>query len=223
MTQQTQLDGFSCVLVVGDNAEAFDLITEAVRKDGYRAHGVPTPAEVERLTGKPAATIILDVACAVEHALEWCGQLRLSAIGPILVVSDRTEVPSRVAALDAGADDFLGSPFAPTELRARVRALARRNALCQLSTLTRGNVHLDFQRRKASADGRDVHLSRVEWNIAELLASQASRVSERSDILEHIGTGPATLEVLVGRIRKKLGADLIRTVRGRGYAISPGD
>jgi DNA-binding response OmpR family regulator len=90
--------------------------------------------------------------------------------------------------------------------------------------LIRGNVHLDFAGRRARVDGKEVPLTAREWSIVELLESRAGRVVPRDDILDSVGgeqsaAGQASLEVLVGRIRKKLGAEFIRTIRGRGYSV----
>lgn len=211
----------SFVLVVGEDERVFADITRAVECDGYRTVAARGPAEIcGPRESRPVVTILTTL-----DAVDWCERLRGEGVDePILMVSERATVPTRVAALEAGADDFLANPFAPLELRARVRALARRGPLGHTNKLERGAVRLDFGRKLATADGRDVHLSPREWSIIQLLASRPDRAVSREHILARIGlataeSGSSSLEVLIARIRRKLGAGFIRTIRSVGYAL----
>lgn len=214
------------VLVIEDNDEVSELVGRSLQRDGHRVTTAKTIEEAEaHLAEAGAEVIVLDLGLPDGSGLEWCKRIRAEGVrDPILVLTAQSDVPSRVAGLDAGADDFLAKPFAVAELRARIRALGRRGPLERTNEVKRGDVHLDFAGRRARVGGQEVPLTAREWSIVELLESRAGRVVTRDDILDRVGgeqspAGHASLEVLVGRIRKKLGADYIRTVRGRGYSV----
>jgi DNA-binding response OmpR family regulator len=147
------------------------------------------------------------------------------------MLTAKTDVASRVAGLDAGADDYLGKPFALAELRARLRALLRRGTLpLEERILTRNDLWIDFGRRMASAAGSEIPLTRREFEVLERLAWGKGHVVSRESLLEEIwgeatSETAASLEVIVARLRRKLdatGSRLIRTVRGVGYALAEG-
>lgn len=209
------------VLVVEDHEDVSELVERSLTRDGHRVTRVRSIADADaHLAEESADVIVLDLGLPDGSGLDWCRRVRAEGVrDPILVLTAQSSVPSRVAGLDAGADDFLPKPFAVAELRARIRALGRRGPLERRNELTRGSVHLDFAARRAKVDGKEVPLTAREWSIVELLEARAGRVVPRDDILDSVGGEAASLEVLVGRIRKKLGADFIRTVRGQGYAV----
>jgi two-component system, OmpR family, response regulator len=215
------------VLVVDDHAELLELVGRALEGDGHSVRTVATYAdamfELERARPDLA---ILDLGLPDGSGESLCADIHENKrAGAILVLTAQNAVTSRVRCLDLGADDFLGKPFAVAELRARVRALARRSRRRPVATVRTRDVELDFARRRGSANGREVALTSREWSILELLASEATgTVVTRSDLLEGIWgnsdeRSAASLEVLIGRIRKKLGADTVRTVRREGYAF----
>ena len=143
---------------------------------------------------------------------------------PILVLTAHGEVPRRVEGFEAGADDFLAKPFAVAELRARVRALGRRGVLGRPAVIQLGDVELDLPARRASRAGRAVPVTTREWAVIELLAAHHGRVIPRGEILLSIwgdanDAASASLDVIVGRIRRKLGGQVVRTLRGEGYAF----
>jgi DNA-binding response OmpR family regulator len=137
-------------------------------------------------------------------------------------------VGDRVEGLDAGADDFMGKPFAVAELRARVRALGRRKGMPASIMWSHQNVQLDLSKRQAVRAGRTVPMTSREWEILRSLAAARGGVVSQGLLLDEIWgedteAKRASLEVLIGRIRKKLGESVIRTIRGEGYALRERD
>jgi len=169
--------------------------------------------------------IVLDVELPDGSGVEFCRELRRAGHRwPVLLLTAHGEVHERVAGLDAGADDFLPKPFAVAELRARVRALGRRGPLERPTSLLLAGVEVDLAARRAFVSGREVPVTGREWAVLELLFSRRGRVVARDTILEvvwgDLSEGAnSSLDVIMGRIRRKLGNALVRTVRGEGYVI----
>lgn len=143
---------------------------------------------------------------------------------PVLVLTARNAWPERVAGLNAGADDYMGKPFQAAELVARLNALLRRAAGQASPVLQRGSLTLDTAAGEARVDGRAVELTATELRILTLLMQRAGRFVSQGDLAERAyprdgGRDSNTIEVYVGRLRRKLGRDLIRTSRGLGYRI----
>ena len=214
------------VLVVDDEAEVRSVVARALRADG---HAVTTAEDLESArerVAEGAELIVLDLRLPDGFGLELCRELRADgSTVPILLLTALSQVALRVEGLDAGADDFLGKPFAVAELRARVRALGRRGALPRGRTYRNDDLVLDGAGRHATRAGQEVAITAREWAILEILVRRAGRVVSRLDLLESVWgdaseTAASSLEVLVGRLRRKLGSDLIRTLRGEGYALA---
>lgn len=215
------------VLLVDDDFEVRDLLVQALERDGHTVTAVATAASARSALGEGTIElVVLDLALPDGSGVDLCAELR-SAMDPVpvLMLTAHSDVPERVRALDAGADDFLAKPFAVAELRARVRALGRRGdkRLAAPKVIIRG-VSLDFTARRALLRGKAVTLTPREWTILEALVGEVGSIVSRTTLLKE-GWGAvsdanaASLEVLVGRIRRKLGEDLIRTVRGLGYSL----
>ncbi len=214
------------VLVVDDHAELRDLVTTSLERDGHRVTAAKSVADASaRLAAGKFDVMVLDLGLPDGSGLEVCRNLRESGSAmPILILTARRAVVQRVEGLDAGADDFLAKPFAIAELRARVRALGRRAAIPSARAWSQGDIALDFARRRATVAAREVPLTAKEWGILEVLASAEGRVVTRARIIDEVWSegdesAAASLDVLMTRIRKKLGADAVRTVRGEGYAL----
>ena len=220
------------ILVLEDDGEMRGVVTEALEEDGYEviAHARVRGGERALRAGGVAA-VILDVWLPDGNGIELCREWRKSGLDvPVLMLTARTDVGSRVAGLDAGADDYLGKPFALAELRARLRALLRRGPRSSEDRVLRlANVVVDFRRRQAWVAGTEVPVTRREIEVLERLARGRGRAVAREDLLEQVW-GDATqeaggsLEVIVARLRRKLEGEkrgtLIRTVRGFGYALA---
>lgn len=215
------------VLVVDDHAELLDLVATSLERDGHRVTAAKSVADATaQLAASTFDVLVLDLGLPDGTGLDVCRRVRESgSTMPILILTARRAVVQRVEGLDAGADDFLAKPFAVAELRARVRALGRRAAIPAARAWSRPGIELDFARRRASVASREVPLTAKEWGILQVLAGAQGRVVARGRIIDEVwGEGDesaaASLDVLMNRIRKKLGADAVRTVRGEGYALA---
>jgi two-component system, OmpR family, response regulator len=143
---------------------------------------------------------------------------------PVLILTARDLWSDKVAGIDAGADDYLAKPFQTEELIARLRALIRRAAGVASSELTAGDIRLDTRSGKVTKDGEPVKLTAQEYKLLSYLMHHKGKVVSRTELIEHIydqdfDRDSNTIEVFVTRIRKKLGADVITTIRGLGYSL----
>jgi DNA-binding response OmpR family regulator len=214
------------VLIVDDSAELLDLVERALSREGHEVRVAATIAQArQRIAERPPELMVLDLALPDGTGIELCRALRgEDARFPILLLTAHGEVPQRVAGLDAGADDFLAKPFAIAELRARVRALGRRGpSVRPTTTVVLGEAQLDLAARRAVREERELPLTAREWEVLELLINRQGRVVSRGTILELIwgeitDKASDSLDVIMARIRRKLGPEAIRTVRGEGYA-----
>jgi DNA-binding response OmpR family regulator len=215
------------VLVIDDDADVRSVLLRALERDGHVVSEARDLAGARRaLESGPLDVIVLDVGLPDGSGIDLLRALRAEREStPVLVVTARSEVARRVEGLDAGADDFLAKPFAVAELRARVRVLGRRRAT-PLATplLTIDDACVDLNARRATRSHQTVSITPREWSILDALAARRGRVVPRSVILDEVWgeggeTHQASLEVLVARIRKKLGERVLRTVRGEGYAL----
>lgn len=213
------------ILVVEDDCAIQGAIVRALRAEGYAVTSAGDLTTAREQASAGVDLVVLDLRLPDGFGLEFCRELRRSEIAvSVLVVSALTQVAMRVAALDAGADDFLPKPFEVSELRARVRALGRRSHWPRKQVLILDDVVIDFVGRHVTKAGAIRALTAREWQILEFLAHRSGRVVQHADLLlgvwgEVTDAFADTLTVLVGRLRRKLGPHVIRTVWGEGYAL----
>ncbi len=219
------------VLVVDDERAVRDSLRRALELEGYEVELAADGAEaLYRLdsNGQPDA-VILDVLMPGVDGLEVSRRLRGKGNSiPILMLTARTEVESRVAGLDAGADDYLSKPFALEELLARLRALLRRMSPGTEEVLRFADLELNPGTREVRRGGAPIELTRTEFNLLELFLRNPRQVLTRSVIFERVwgydfGFASNSLDVYIGYLRRKTELDdkprLIQTVRGVGYAL----
>jgi two-component system, OmpR family, response regulator MprA len=217
------------VLVVDDDPAVRRSLSTALGRAGYEVLAADSGnAALARLVAVSVDAIVLDVAMAEPNGLEVCRRLRgRGDRTPILMLTARGLVDDRVAGLDAGADDYLVKPFALAELRARLRALLRRNAASS-ERLSYGDLVLDLAAARVARGGREVSVTRTEYLLLELFLRNPGRVLSHSQIFQAVwgydfGLRSNNLWVYMGYLRTKLEAAgeprILHTVRGLGYVL----
>ncbi|HWH54887.1 MAG TPA: response regulator transcription factor [Gaiellaceae bacterium] len=220
------------ILVVDDEAAVRESLRRALALEGYQVELAGDGAEaLYRLDAgdvEPDA-IVLDVLMPNVDGLETARRLRGAGNStPILMLTARDEVESRVAGLDAGADDYVVKPFALAELLARLRALLRRTTDGTGEMLRFADLELDPATREVKRGGDPIELTRTEFSLLELFLLNPRQVLTRSLIFERVwgydfGLSSNSLDVYIGYLRRKTEAGdkprLIQTVRGVGYAL----
>lgn len=213
------------VLIVEPDAELAAFLGQALERDEHRStHETTLTAASDRVRNAPVDVAIVAAAPGDAH-LAWCQAVRGDGLTvPILILSPSSTVNRRIAALDAGADDVLPAPFAMAELRARVRALGRRLPAARVGEVTHGDVKIQLGARRAWVGADEVSLTAREWSIVEFIVQRRGHLVPRTELLGSVwgevsDASQASLDVLIGRVRKKLGGDFIRTLRGEGFVL----
>ena len=147
---------------------------------------------------------------------------------PVLILTARDRWSDKVQGFDAGADDYVAKPFHMEEVLARVRALLRRSAGHATSEIACGPLLLDTKSARVTVDGNAIKLTSLEFRLLAYLMHHKGKVVSRTELVEHLydqdfDRDSNTIEVFVGRLRKKLGVDVLRTIRGMGYCVSEPD
>jgi two-component system, OmpR family, response regulator MprA len=218
------------ILVVDDDPAVRSSLDRALRLDGYEVEtAADGPAALQILSvGSPDA-VVLDLGLPGLDGLAVCRRLRSTGDDtPVLMLTARDAVDDRVQGLDAGADDYLVKPFALAELLARLRALLRRRSGAEGEVLRFGDLSLDLGTREARRGDRVFTLTRIEFDLLELLLRHPRQVLTRDVILDRVwgytfDSGTNSLAVYVGYLRRKTEADgeprYLHTVRGVGYVL----
>jgi two-component system copper resistance phosphate regulon response regulator CusR len=219
------------VLIVEDEPAVADLLDRALREAAWAPDVAGTgAAALEALAINDYDLVVLDVGLPDMSGFDVCRQWRRrGGRTPVLMLTARQGLGDRVTGLDAGADDYLGKPFAIEELLARLRALARRPPSTLDVTLRLAYLEVNTASHAAARDGRRIKLTAREFGLLEYLLRNRGRIVSRSQIIDHVwddNFDPVgnVVDVLVGRLRRKIDAPglkpLLHTVRGAGYQLS---
>jgi two-component system, OmpR family, response regulator len=219
------------VLVVEDDADLNRQIVSALGDAGYVVDKALDGEEGHFLGDtEPYDAVILDLGLPVLDGVSVLEKWRRSGKKmPVLILTARDRWSDKVAGFDAGADDYVTKPFHMEEVLARIRALVRRTAGHASSEITCGPVSLDTKGARVTVNGMPVKLTSLEYRLMDYLMHHKGKVVSRTELVEHLydqdfDRDSNTVEVFVGRLRKKLGVDVLHTIRGMGYCISePGD
>ncbi len=214
------------VLVVEDDARIASEVSRALKASGYVVE-VVINGEDAWFKGdtEDYGAVILDLGLPGMDGLAVLKRWRANERHmPVLILTARGSWAERVDGIDAGADDYLPKPFRMEELLARLRSIVRRSSGLASSVISAGEITLDERQMKVTRRGIPVSLSPLEYRLVAHLLRNRGRVVSQQELDENVyGHGeehdPNTLEVLVGRVRKKLGAKAIETRRGFGYLI----
>lgn len=214
------------ILVVEDDTNLNRQLQDALTEAGY-AVDVAFDGEEGHFLGdtEPYDAVILDIGLPQMDGLsvleEW---RRAGRVMPVLLLTARDRWSDKVQGIDAGADDYVAKPFHMEEILARLRALVRRAAGHSSNEITAGPVRLDVKAGKVTVDGQAIKLTSHELRLLSYLMHHKGKVISRTELTEHLydqdfDRDSNTIEVFVGRLRKKLPEDCIQTVRGLGYQI----
>jgi two-component system, OmpR family, response regulator QseB len=214
------------LLLIEDDAMIGDSVRKALRQEGFTVDWLKDGKSAElALDERVHDLVLLDLGLPKKDGIDVLQALRSKGNPvPVLVLTARDAVPDRVAGLDAGADDYLVKPFDLDELSARIRALLRRHAGRSETLVRHGNLTLNPATHEVTLDGRLVALSAREFALLAALLDRPGIVLSVAQLQEKLygwddEVGSNTIEVYIHSLRKKLGADLIRNVRGVGYMI----
>ncbi len=215
------------VLVVEDEPDLNRQLMKALGDAGY-AVDTANNGEDGYFLGdtEPYDVVILDLGLPKMDGISILEQWRRSGRKfPVIILTARDRWSDKVAGMDAGADDYLAKPFHMEELLARVRVQLRRSAGHATAELECGALRLDTKTSRVSYDGQAIKLTSHEFRLLSYLMHHRERVVSRTELVEHLydqdfDRDSNTIEVFIGRLRKKIPGDLISTVRGLGYRLS---
>jgi two-component system, OmpR family, alkaline phosphatase synthesis response regulator PhoP len=213
------------VLLVEDEENLASLVTAYLQREGYVVVAVNTGADALKvLAEEPVRLVVLDLNLPDMDGLDVCRQIRTRSKVPVVMLTARDEQSDRLIGLDAGADDYIGKPFSPQELVARMKAVLRRSEPhADEEVLTLGDVVMKQGAREVAVAGQLVELRPKEFDLLAFLIRNQGVVASRDLLLERVWGydyegGTRTVDVHVAQLRRKLARpSLIRTVRGSGY------
>ncbi|EJN6958795.1 response regulator transcription factor [Photobacterium damselae] len=215
------------ILVVEDEIQLGEQIVAGLEQNSWVAElstdGIDA---LYRATSEPWDAIVLDLGLPKLDGITVLKGIREENVDcPIVILSARSELTQRVEGLNAGADDYLTKPFQMVELVARLRAQLRRSTGNTSPVIQAGPLELDTRSSKVTFHGQHVELTALEFKVLSYLMHNQDKVISRTELVEHIykqdfDRDSNTIEVFIGRIRRKVGTDVIKTVRGLGYRIN---
>lgn len=214
------------LLLLEDDPILGEALSDFLRLEGHVVEWFRQLAHAKAVIDEPFDVLLVDWQLPDGSGVDWIRRLRAQGLTlPIFVLTARDLLHDRIHGLDSGADDYLIKPFPPEELVARLRAVRRRQLAQGAPRLALpGGISIDLPGRAVWRDDAPVELTAREWSLLEALVSRAGRVVTRSE-LESLSQGfdgdasSNVLEVHVSNLRRKLGRDVIETVRGLGYRV----
>ena len=216
------------ILLVEDEPDISRQLKAALTDAGYVVDVAPDGEEGQFLgETEPYDAVVLDLGLPKVDGVSVLERWRRAGLAtPVLILTARGGWSDKVAGFDAGADDYLTKPFHTEELLARLRALLRRAAGHAQPQLSCGDLRLDPKAARATVNGEPLRLTSLEYRMLHYMMMHRDRVISRTELVEHLydqdfDRDSNTIEVFIGRLRKKVGADRIETVRGLGYRLMP--
>lgn len=215
------------VLVVEDDKDLNAQLVDALKEAGYAVDTAYDGEEGHFLGDtEPYDAVVLDIGLPQMDGLSVLENWRRDGrTMPVLILTARDRWSDKVQGIDAGADDYVAKPFHIEEVLARIRALVRRAAGHASNELHCGDIRLDLRAARVTVNGNPVKLTSHEFKVLEYLMHHSDKIVSRTELTEHLydqdfDRDSNTIEVFIGRLRRKLDSDLIETVRGLGYRIS---
>jgi DNA-binding response OmpR family regulator len=216
------------ILIVEDEAKIASFVSKGLRADGHQTTVCGDGREgLDHALSGEFDLMVLDIGLPSVDGFDVLDQLRSQGSRmPVIVLTARDSVTDTVTALEGGADDYMPKPFRFAELLARVRLRLRQvhatDGESALDALESGSIRLDLRTRRATVGGKEIDLSAREFALTEIFMRNAGQVLSREQLLDHVwgfdfDPGSNVVDVYVGYLRKKLGAETIATVRGMGY------
>jgi two-component system OmpR family response regulator/two-component system response regulator QseB len=214
------------ILLVEDDPELGDGLTVGLRQAGFAVDWLRDGNSADQaLQSESFDFVVLDLGLPRLSGMEVLNRARGRGLTmPILILTARDATGDKVSGLDAGADDYLVKPIDLDELTARIRALTRRSAGRAAPLLTHGELSIDLAAHRVTLSGQEIELSGREFSLLQQLLENAGRVLTRTQLEQSLygwrdEPDSNALEVHIHHLRKKLGSELIRTLRGVGYTI----
>jgi DNA-binding response OmpR family regulator len=214
------------ILLVEDDSELAADLMQALRKENFAINHVGNGIDALHVIAEDTPdVVILDLGLPDLDGLDVLARLRgQHPTLPVLLLTARNSLDDKVAGLDSGADDYLAKPFEMPELLARLRALGRRINAVGSNLITIGAISIDTARQETHVAGEPVELPRKEFMLLRALMENAGRVQTRKELERKLynwdeEVASNSLDVHVHQLRKKLGSDFIKTIRGVGYAV----
>jgi len=219
------------ILIVEDEPRIASFVAKGLRSAGHLATVVPDGRSgLDHALSGDFDLAVLDIGLPSIDGFEVLDELRANGSAlPVIVLTARDSVTDTVSALENGADDYMAKPFRFAELLARINLRLRpigNGSAPRVEAIEAGGVHLDLRTRCATVGGKEVDLSAREFALAEIFMTNAGQVLSREQLLDQVwgfdfDPGSNVVDVYVGYLRKKFGADTILTLRGMGYRFNP--